>query len=157
MKHANIKNIWAILAMTALLLPATSNAQDRLRERDLEGTTWKMVFDFDNDREKKEADNAFERIILSAVDGFMDEIDIYFEFGRRGNLTVWVNVFGDEDEEEGSDWRISSDGHLEMGETDSFQYDDTVWLRYGDRLIPFERKRGGRLERENSVYLKRVD
>lgn len=157
MKATQFKHVLLLLAMTALLLPAPSHAQDRLRERDLEGTTWKMVFDLDNDREKKKADNAFERIILSAVDGFMDEIDIYFEFGRRGSLTVWVDVFGDEEEEEASDWRISGDGHLEMGDTDSFRYDDTVWLRYGDRLIPFERKRGGRLEREESVYLKRVD
>lgn len=147
----------ALVAMLAPLLTPPAQAQDRLRDRHLEGTTWKMVFDIDNDRKKKEADNAFERIVLSAVDGFMDEIDIYFEFGRRGELTVLVNIFGDEDEEEPSHWRISDEGYLELGDTDSFQYDDTVWMRYGDRLIPFERKRNGRLEREDAIYLKRVD
>lgn len=153
-----MKRISVTLLLAVLLLPSLAKAQDRLRDRHLEGTTWKLVFDLDNDREKKEADNAFERIILSAVDGFMDEIDIYFEFGRRGDMSVWVNIFGGEEEEEVSHWRINKDGQLELGDTDSFQSDnDTVWLRYGDRLVPFEKKRGGRLEREASIYLKRVD
>lgn len=155
-----MKRLIFLLALVALfcpLFPQATQAQDRLRDRHLEGTRWKMVFDLDSDRKKKEADNAFERIVLSAVDGFMDEIDIHLEFGRRGALTVLVNVFGEEDEEETSHWRISDDGYLELGDSDSFQYDDTVWMRYGDRLIPFERKRNGRLEREDAIYLKRVD
>ena len=152
-----MKRTIAMLALAALVFPSSIQAQDRLRDRDLEGTTWKMVFDLDNDRKKKEADNAFERIILSAVDGLMDEIDIYFEFGNRGDLSVWVAAFGEDEDQESSNWRISKDGFLEMGETDSFQHDDTVWKRYGDRLIPFERRRNGRLEREDAVYLKRVD
>ncbi len=146
----------ALLALVTLY-PSTSQAQDRLRTRDLEGTTWKMVFDIDNREAKEEADNPFARIVLSAVDGLLDEIDIYFEFSRKGHLSVWVGVFGEEEEDERSDWRINQDGQLEFGETDSFEVDDTVWLRYGDRLVPFERKRGGRLERQNAVYLKRVD
>ena len=147
----------AFILAFLLFLPAASSAQDRIRTRDLEGTTWKMVFDIDNEHQKKEADNAFERIVLSAVDGLLDEIDVYFEFGKRGHLTVWVNVFGDEDEEERSDWYIDDDGRLVLGDTDSFDSDDTVWLRDGDRLIPFEKDRRGRLEREDAIYLKRID
>lgn len=152
-----MKHSFLILAFL-LMWPASSSAQDRLREKDLEGTTWKMVFDLDNEREKAEADNAFERIVLSAVDGLLDEIDVYFEFDRRGRMSIWVGAFGDdEEEEERSDWRITRDGYLELGDSDSFDSDDTVWMRDGDLLIPFERKRNGRLEREQAIYLKRVD
>lgn len=146
-----------ILGAIALLLVVSVQAQDRVREKDLEGTTWKMVFDLDNEQEREEADNAFERIILSAVDGLLDEIDIYFEFDRRGRMSIWVGAFGDSEEEELSDWRVTRDGYLELGDTDSFDTDDTVWKRDGDRLIPYERTRRGRLEREHAVYLKRVD
>ena len=140
------------------LWPADSSAQDRVRERDLEGTTWKMVFDIDNEHERADADNAFERIILSAVDGLLDEIDVYFEFDRKGRMSIWVGAFGDdEEEEERSEWRITRDGYLELGDSDTFESDDTVWMRDGDLLIPFERKRSGRLERERAIYLKRVD
>lgn len=146
-----------ILGAIALLLVVSVQAQDRIREKDLEGTTWKMVFDLDNEQEREEAGNAFERIILSAVDGLLDEIDIYFEFDRRGRMSIWVGAFGDSEEEELSDWRVTRDGYLELGDTDSFDTDDTVWKRDGDRLIPYERTRRGRLEREHAVYLKRVD
>lgn len=146
-----------ILGAIALFLAVSVQAQDRVREKDLEGTTWKMVFDLDNEQEREEADNAFERIILSAVDGLLDEIDIYFEFDRRGRMSIWVGAFGDSEEEELSDWRVTRDGYLELGDTDSFDTDDTVWKRDGDRLIPYERTRRGRLEREHAVYLKRVD
>ena len=91
-----MKSLSAIALAILLIVPA-SNAQDRVRERDLEGTVWKMEFNL-----KEEGDGAFERIILNAVDGLMDEIDIQLEFGKRGHLSVWVDAFSrDEDEEEG--------------------------------------------------------
>jgi hypothetical protein len=147
------------LLLTALLLVASSAlAQDRIRTRDLEGTTWKLVFDLDNERAKAEADNAFERIVLSAVDGLLDEISVHLTFEKRGQLTVMAGAFGEEEEEEErSDWYINEDGQLELGDSKSISYDDTVWLRYGDRLVPFERNDRGRLERENAVYLERVN
>ncbi|MDA0377847.1 MAG: hypothetical protein O3C45_00935 [Bacteroidetes bacterium] len=149
-----------VYLLLTLLLCCTSTAwaQDRLRARDLEGTTWKMVFDLDNKRPRAEADNAFERIVLSAVDGLLDEIDVYFTFDKRGRMTILAGAFGEEDEEEErSDWSINDDGQLVLGDTDAISYEDTVWLRYGDRLVPFERKRNGRLERGDAIYLKRID
>lgn len=146
-----------LLGALALVLATSVSAQDRIREKDLEGTTWKLIFDIDNEREKAEADNAFERIVLSAVDGLLDEIDVYFEFDRKGRMSIWIGAFGEEDEEERSDWRITRDGYLELGDTEDFTSDDTVWLRDGDRLIPYDRDRRGRLERESAVYLKRID
>lgn len=147
-----------LLLSAFLLLASSVLAQDRLRTRDVEGTTWKMVFDLDNKQTKAEADNAFERIVLSAVDGLLDEIDVTFTFKKRGRLTIMAGAFGnEEDESEHSDWFINDDGQLELGDSKSMSSDDTVWLREGDRLVAFERKRNGRLEREHAIHLKRVD
>lgn len=147
------------LLLSAFLLMASSVlAQDRIRTRDLEGTTWKMVFDLDNKQTKAEADNALERIVLNAVDGLLDEIDVTFTFEKRGRLTIMAGAFGNkEDESEHSDWFINDNGQLELGDSKSISSDDTVWLRDGDRLVAFKRKRNGRLEREHAIYLKRVD
>ena len=144
-----MKSLSAIALAILLIVPA-SNAQDRVRERDLEGTVWKMEFNL-----KEEGDGAFERIILNAVDGLMDEIDIQLEFGKRGHLSVWVDAFSrDEDEEEG-DWRINRDGQLVLGDADCFSSDDTVWMLDGDLLVPFEWEKG-RLERGDAISLRRI-
>ncbi len=140
-----------LMILTLIGFTATTvQSQDRVRERDLVGTTWKMVFDLD-----EEADGAFERVILNAVDGLLDEIDIYFEFHDDNEMTVWAGAFGDEEEEEDGEWYINGRGQLFLDDTDHVDADDNVWMRDGDRLIPFERKRG-RLVRKDEVYLKRV-
>lgn len=140
----------AAFALALLFLVPLSNAQDRVRERDLEGTVWKMEFNL-----REEGEGALERIILNAVDGIMDEIDIQLEFGKRGNLVVWVNAFDKDDEDETGEWYINRDGQLVLGDTDSFSSDHNVWMFDGDRLVPFEEKRG-RLERSDAVSLRRV-
>jgi FlaG/FlaF family flagellin (archaellin) len=142
----------AILSILLVATLATSaSAQKRVSAKEMEGTSWQMVFEL-----KKEADNAIERIALSAVDGFMDEIDIRFDFRKDGALRIRVDAFDEEDEDEYSTWDINDAGQLTMGETDSFDSDDTVFMRDGDRLVAFDRERG-RLERKDSVYLIRVD
>jgi len=139
------------LAALMLLISASSVlAQDRVRMRDVEDSVWKLEFDL-----KSDADNALERVFLNAVDGLMDEIDIYFEFRDRGRLDVHVSAFGDEEDGERSDWHINRRGQLILGDSDHFDSDDTIWMREGDRLVPYEEKRG-KLEREDSIYLKRV-
>jgi len=142
----------SILMMAALIgfTVTTIQAQDRVREKDLVGTTWKMVFDLD-----EEADTAFERVILNAVDGLLDEIDIYFEFHDDYEMTVWAGAFGDEEEEEDGEWYINDHGQLFLDDTDHVDADDNIWLRDGNRLIPYERKRG-RLVRKDDVYLRKV-
>ena len=110
-----------------------------------------MVFDL-----KKEADSAFERIAMSAVDGFMDEINIQFEFQKNHVLIVDVNAFGEDEDQEKSTWSINDKGQLWLGDTDSFETDnDTVFMREGDRLVAFEMEKG-RLERKESIHLVRV-
>jgi len=144
-----MKSLFAFALALLFLIPA-SNAQDRVRERDLEGTVWKMEFNL-----KEEGEGALERIILNAVDGIMDEIDIQIEFGKRGHLSVWVDAFSEDEEEEDGDWYINRDGQLVLGDTDSFSSDHNVWMFDGDRLVPFEEK-NGRLERGEAVSLRRI-
>jgi len=142
----------AILSLLLVILLAPSaTAQKRVHAKDMEGTTWQMVFDL-----KKEADNAIERIALSAVGGFMDEIDIRFDFRKDGALRVRVEAFDEEDDDEFSTWDVNDAGQLTLGESDSFSSDDTVFMRDGDRLAAFELKRG-KLVRKDSIYLVRVD
>lgn len=129
-------------------------AQSRLRESDLEGTTWKMVFDIEHEA-KEDAHTAFERIVLSAVGGLMDEIHVYFEFLEDNRMIVWVDAFGVEDEEEDSEWYVNKRGQLIMGDSDSFSSDDTIWMRDGSRISAYKMKRG-RLKRSDEIYLKRV-
>ena len=138
-----------LLAALVIIMGASSAmAQSRVYAKDLEGTTWKMVFDL-----KKEADSAFERIALNAVDGFMGEIDIRFEFQKNQKLVVDVNAFGDNEEQEESTWSINDKGQLWLGETDSFSADDdTVFLRDGDNLVAYEMEKG-RLTRKDSIRL----
>ena len=145
-----MKNFLALLFLSAIVA-STAVAQQRVHPKDLEGSTWQLVFDLE-----KEADNAFERIALKAVTGFMDEIDIKFDFRKDRALRVRVNAFNEENDEEYSNWAINDEGQLSLGDTDSFDAEDTVFMRDGDLLIPFEYKRG-KLERKESIYLKRVD
>ena len=145
-----MKKFLALLFLSAIVA-STAVAQQRVHPKDLEGSTWQLVFDLE-----KEADNAFERIALKAVTGFMDEIDIQFDFRKDRALRVRVNAFNVENDEEYSNWAINADGQLSLGDTDSFDAEDTVFMRDGDLLIPFEYKRG-KLERKESIYLKRVD
>jgi hypothetical protein len=145
MKTAILSLFWVVI------LASTATAQKRVHPKDIEGSTWQMVFDL-----KKEADNAIERIALSAVGGFMDEIDIKFDFREDGALRVRVEAFDEKDETEYSTWEINSDGQLSLGESDSFDSDETVFMRDGDQLVAFEQKRG-KLVRKDSIYLIRVD
>ena len=145
-----MKNFLALLFLSAIVA-STAVAQQRVHPKDLEGSTWQLVFDLE-----KEADNAFERIALKAVTGFMDEIDIQFDFRKDRALRVRVNAFNEENDEEYSNWAINDEGQLSLGDTDSFGAEDAVFMRDGDLLIPFEYKRG-KLERKESIYLKRVD
>lgn len=140
-----------IVALVLLLGTFSVQAQSRVSAKDLEGTTWKMVFDL-----KKEADSVFERIALNAVDGVMNEINIHFEFHKNQKLIVDVNAFGEDEEREESTWSINDKGQLWMGETDSFSTDDdTVFMRDGDHLVAFEMEKG-RLTKKESIQLVRV-
>ncbi|WP_457652528.1 hypothetical protein [Rhodocaloribacter sp.] len=140
----------ALLALTFLTLTATAaHAQSRVYEKDLTGT-WKLMIDLDG----KDADSALERIAMKAVDGLLDEIDIRFVFMKDHRLKVVTRAFDDEEEDEDySEWRINDRGELILGDSDKVDFEDTVWLRKGDRLLPFEVEDGKRKEK---IYLVRI-
>jgi len=140
-----------LIVLVMIFGVSATQAQSRVKAKDIEGTKWQMVFDL-----KKEADSAFERIAMSAVDGFMDEINIQFEFQKNHVLIVDVNAFGEDEDQEKSTLSINDKGQLWLGDTDSFETDnDTVFMREGDRLVAFEMEKG-RLERKESIHLVRV-
>ena len=144
-----MKALLVLVTAVFLFVGNSANAQRPVRSSDLRGT-WRLVFDVD-----EEADTAMGRVVLNAVDGFLDELDIRFEFRRNGELKVETNAFGDT-EEEYSEWRINSEGQLILGETEHVHSDDTVWMRDGRRLVAYEYDEEGRLNRKESVYLERV-
>jgi len=145
---------YSVFLFLSIVTTGVLLAQSRIRESDLEGTTWKMVFDIEHEA-KDDADTAFERIILSAVDGLLDEIHVYFEFLEDNRMIVWVDAFGVEDEEEDSEWYVNRRGELIMGDADSVSADNTIWMRDGSRISAYKKKRG-RLKRSDEIYLKRV-
>ena len=95
---------------------STVQAQSRVKERNLRGT-WKLEIELD-----KDADTAMGRIVENAVDGLLDEIDIYMDFRKNNELVVTVNAFG-EKEVEYSEWYINDAGELHIGDSDHFQTD----------------------------------
>jgi hypothetical protein len=141
-----------LLVLTFLALTATAaHAQSRVYEKDLAGT-WKLVIDLD----EKDAGSSLERIAMKAVGGLLDEIDIRFVFMDDNRLKVVTRAFGREEEDEDySEWRVNDRGELILGDSDKVDFEDAVWLRKGDRLVPYEYEDGQRKKKEK-IYLERI-
>ncbi len=143
----------SLLILLALFIFANTvtYAQSRVKDRDLRGT-WELVFNI-----HEAAETATERVILNAVDGFLDEIEIQMVFEEDNRTRVMVNAFGEE-EVEYSDWEINNKGQLLLGDTEHFQSDDDrVWMFDKGKLFAYERGRKGELEKVTEVYMKRID
>ncbi|NNE35849.1 MAG: hypothetical protein HKN13_11455 [Rhodothermales bacterium] len=142
-----------ILVLAALLIGVASisqaHAQSRVYEKDILGE-WKLTLDLAD-----QGDNTFERMVLGAIDGLIDGIDIHFIFEPDNKMMVTVNAMGDDDESEESEWRINKEGQLMISETDNFESDD-VWLMKDGRLYSYEIENGELVE-EEGVFLERVD
>jgi len=154
-----------VLLMLALL-PTLSQAQSKVRSRDLKGE-WKLVIDIDERELRDEIEDGaedFDRlgeiIAEAAVDlavDIIDEIDIRFRFRDDNRVRIEVDVFGAH-EVEYADWYINRDGELviEDEDNDHIAIDDLdVWLREDELLMAYEKDRG-KLEYQN-VYLIRVE
>ena len=100
-------------------------------------------------------ESSAERIILNAVDGLLDEIDIYMEFRKDNELKVTVDAFG-EHEIEYSKWQINDAGELSFSDSEHFKSEDSVWMFVGDHLESFEYKDGERIKEDENVLLRRV-
>ena len=140
-----------LLTLCLLIFCSVSfvNAQSRVKERDLKGV-WKLEIPIE-----EEGDTPAERMILNVVEGFIDEMNIYFEFKKNNELKVTVKMWG-ETEVEYSEWYINEDGSLSIGDSDHLDTDDSVWMFKGRRLASYDYNRRGKLVRDSDVYLRRV-
>lgn len=114
----------SFVSLALLAAAPTAHAQQRVQERDLLGT-WQLILDLDAD----EAETATERIILKSIGGLLDEVDVRFEFRPDGELHVRTVAFGETDTDT-SDWTITEDGALLIGDTGDLdiETDGDVWM-----------------------------
>lgn len=146
-----MKKSLLILSILLIFASTVAYAQSRVKSRDLKGT-WELVFNID-----EAAETATERVILNAVDGLLDEIEIQMVFEEDNRTRVMVNAFGEE-EVEYSDWEINNKGQLLLGDSEHFQSDDDrVWMFDKGKLFAYEQGRKGEWEKVTEVYMKRID
>ena len=133
----------ACLLIVGFTVPTILSAQ-KISEKDLIGTTWKLEIDVDlaleeAERELEEEDNLLGEIILSGVsglvEGVIDNIDIYFEFREDNELKVFVEAFG-KDDVDYTYWRITRRGELLIENSEHFNTDDdgSYWV-YDDGIF----------------------
>ncbi len=150
-----------ILTLLSLVLFLGTSAQaQKVTEKDILGT-WKLVINVDDelDEEADDADTILEEIIIKSVSGLvsgvLDNIDIYFDFQRRGKLYITVKAFGEVEEETG-EWYINRRGYLvieDIDDDDDFHISshDDEW-RMVDGLLVNEDH-----ENDGNVFLTRVN
>lgn len=138
-----------MLALILLASTATVNAQSRVYEKDLRGE-WKLMTEL-----KERADNPLERVILNAVDGIVEGVDVRFVFHPDHDVTVTV-VGLEDDEPDEARWQINDDGQLVISESDQVD-DEGVWMLKDGKLYAYELVDGKPAEIAESVYLERVN
>ena len=137
-----------LLAVILVASAATVNAQSRVYEKDLRGE-WKLMTEL-----KEKADNPLERIILNAVDGIVEGVDVRFVFHDNHDVTVTV-VGLEDDEPDQARWWINDDGQLVISESDQVA-EDGVWMLKGGRLYAYDLVDGKPAEVTEGAYLERV-
>ncbi|MEO9474666.1 MAG: hypothetical protein ABJG41_04015 [Cyclobacteriaceae bacterium] len=142
-----------------LLFSFDSIAQERVKEKDIIGN-WKLVIEvdeaFDDAKEELDDDESIlGRMILSSVSGFVDEIleeiDIYLEFKKGGEVEVLVDAFG-ETETEYTKWAIDNKGRLYIEDTEHFSSDHDYWMMKDGILIDVSDEDAGKY-----VYMVNMD
>ncbi|MDX1741280.1 MAG: hypothetical protein R3178_08310, partial [Rhodothermales bacterium] len=98
------------------------------------------------------AESAGEQIVLGAVEGLLDWIDIRFEFLPDNQLKVMVDVFGEE-EVEYAEWHVNDRRELVLSDSGHFQAENTVWLFEGGRLVAYEYDGTDRVRSSDGVFL----
>lgn len=113
-----IQKTFLLTVVLAFFSASNTYAQQKLTERKLENTTWKMVFKVKKEinKEADEADTYFEEMILRTVSGVvggaLDKLDIYFNFKKNNQLIITVKALK-ESETEKATWEIK-DGKLHI-------------------------------------------
>ncbi|MCP4458578.1 MAG: hypothetical protein GY816_11225 [Cytophagales bacterium] len=154
-----MKKITLLLTMAALAL-SPAQAQERMTENDIVGS-WKMIIDLDQvieeiEEEADESETLLAQVILESVsgivEGVMDNIDIYMDFERGGDLTILAEAFDDIDDEEESEWYIKYN-RLYIEDVDSFDSDDDDYWVLKDGVLYLE----GDDDDDVTIYMIRVD
>ena len=143
----------------AVLIGFSTQAQ-KVQEKDIVGI-WKLVIDIEDelDEEAEDAETLLEEVIIksvsSLVSGVMENIDIYFEFQKRNNLSITVKAYGEVEEEEGT-WYINKKGYLIIEDIDDDDdrfniSDDDEWKLIDGLLVSDDH------EDDKNVYMTKVD
>ena len=160
--NISMKRICSIAVITLLVVamyPSPAFSQQSVTEKKLLGT-WKMVIDVEEalDEASEEEDDLFAKIIIQGVsglvEGIIENIDIYFEFKPEGELTIYVNAFNEDEQEDGS-WYINKRGELIIESSDNVRINmdnNDYWMFDGDLLVSME---NGQID--DNVYLVRME
>ena len=95
------------------------------------------------------------RGVSGLVEGILDNIDIYFDFQRDGEVKILVEAF-DENEIDYAKWYINRNGELiiEDLDNDKIQFDDDdVWMMDGKFLVSIEED--GTIQ--ENVYMTKIE
>lgn len=148
------------LIAALMVMGVATQAQQKVNEDDLVGN-WKLVIDIEEEleREADEEDNPFARMMIRGVsglvEGILDNIDIYFDFQRDGEVKILVEAF-DEHEVDYAKWYINRNGELiiEDLDNDKIQFDDDdVWMMDGKFLVSIEED--GTIQ--ENVYMTKIE
>ena len=153
------------LIYSGLLILVTLSAsfgQNRVTENNVLGQ-WKMVIDMDDimdelDKEAEDSDNFLAETILSAVSGavqgIIEEFDIYIELKRGGSAIITVAAFGEEGEEEGTKWYIDGGRlYLDDSNNEHVNWDGDDHWEMRDGVLHLE----GGDDDDPKVYMVRMD
>ncbi len=138
----------SILLATAIcfgaFIPATVLGQ-KITEKDLIGSTWKLKIDIESaleeaEEEVEEEGNIIAEVILSGVSGMVkgiiNNIDVYFEFEKNNELRVYVEAF-DEEDVEYTYWEINKYGELVIDDTEHFSTENDGYWIYEDGIFVY--------------------
>ena len=151
-----------LLVVLVLMIPFLSSAQ-KLKERDLVGTTWKLHIEIEDvlaeaEEEMEEEDNILGEVILRGVsglvEGIIDNIDIYFEFRDDHELKIYIEAFGTDDIEY-TEWSINRHGELLIEDNDHIQTDgDSYWFLEEGLLVHED---SGNDRDDPKIFMSRID
>lgn len=145
-----------LFALALAVMPAAAFGQSKIDADELPGK-WKLIIDMESKAD--EADNAFARAALRAVGGFLEEVDIRFDFQGDGTALLEVTAF-EEDAEVDADeitWEVTRHGGLILGDSDKLDSEDTIFFRDGDLLVAFELNDDGKPGERKNLRLERID
>ncbi len=139
-----MKNLMILLTIPLLFSINDAEAQKKIKEKDLIGP-WKLIINFEEgfDEARKELeedeDSFISKLVLGSVEGFvtsiLDEVDIFMDFQKNGQLKIIVEAF-DEKEVEYSHWQINDRGELIIDDSDNTDVDH--WVIEDDLLVGYD-------------------